>query len=99
MLDSGRLTFQHQKVVRIANYISDESHALTLTDLIPCCVFFAIRHAIKATWLNDRDQFLYPRPRESNPVILSVAKNLKIQNLKRKIKEILRLLCKLRMTK
>ena len=67
MLDSGRLTFQHQKVVRIANYISDESHALTLTDLIPCCVFFAIRHAIKATWLNDRDQFLYPRPRESNP--------------------------------
>ncbi|PID88082.1 MAG: hypothetical protein CSB06_02150 [Bacteroidia bacterium] len=25
------------------------------------CVYFAVRHAIKATWLNDRDQFLTPK--------------------------------------
>ncbi|EMZ7505565.1 hypothetical protein ABE409_000525 [Campylobacter upsaliensis] len=62
MLDSGRLTFQHQKLVRIQHYISDESHALTLTltNLIVCAVFFAVRHCIKATWINDRDQFLAP---------------------------------------
>jgi len=30
-------------------------------NLIPGCVYFAIRHCIKATWLNDRDQFLYPK--------------------------------------
>lgn len=25
------------------------------------CVYFAVRHCIKADWLNDRDQFLYPK--------------------------------------
>jgi hypothetical protein len=24
------------------------------------CIYFAVRHCIEATWLNDRDQFLYP---------------------------------------
>ena len=60
MLDSGRISFQHQKLVHIKHYISDESHALTLTNLIPCAVFFSVRHCIKATWINDRDQFLAP---------------------------------------
>ncbi len=64
MLDSGRISFQHQKLVHIKHYISDESHALTLTltltNLIVCAIFFAVRHCIKATWINDMDQFLYP---------------------------------------
>ena len=62
MLDSGRISFQHQKLVHIKHYISDESHALTLTltNLIPCAVFFSVRHCIKATWINDMDQFLTP---------------------------------------
>lgn len=29
-------------------------------NLIPACIYFAVRHCIEATWLNDRDQFLYP---------------------------------------
>jgi len=29
-------------------------------NLIEGCIYFAVRHCIKATWLNDRDQFLYP---------------------------------------
>jgi hypothetical protein len=29
-------------------------------NLIECCICFAVRKCIKATWLNDRDQFLYP---------------------------------------
>ena len=64
MMNSGRLDFQNQKFVYIANEVSDKSHALTLTltlkNLIPAVVFLSVRHAIEATWLNDRDQFLYP---------------------------------------
>ncbi|GIM51936.1 hypothetical protein CAPN004_09660 [Capnocytophaga cynodegmi] len=33
---------------------------ITLKNLIPFCVYFAVRHCIPADWLNDRDQFLYP---------------------------------------
>jgi len=29
-------------------------------NIVPICVHFAVRHCIPATWLNDRDQFLYP---------------------------------------
>ena len=29
-------------------------------NLIECCICFAVRKAIPANWLNDRDQFLYP---------------------------------------
>ncbi|MGX2972356.1 hypothetical protein [Helicobacter sp. T3_23-1059] len=64
MMDSGRLGFQHQNLVHIANQIGNQSHSLTIVlapnNLIPCCVFFGVRHAIKASWINDRDQFLHP---------------------------------------
>ncbi len=30
------------------------------TNLISISIYFAVRHCIEATWLNDRDQFLYP---------------------------------------
>ena len=30
------------------------------SNLIPMCVFLSVRQCIEATWLNDRDQFLYP---------------------------------------
>ena len=29
-------------------------------NFLSCCVCFAVRKSIQATWLNDRDQFLYP---------------------------------------
>ena len=29
-------------------------------NLIKASIYFAVRHCIEATWLNDRDQFLYP---------------------------------------
>ena len=35
-------------------------------NLIPGCIYFAVRHCIEATWLNDRDQFLYPNDKWSN---------------------------------
>ncbi|MCL1945993.1 MAG: hypothetical protein FWF51_02415 [Chitinivibrionia bacterium] len=56
--------FQHQNMIFIADS-RKSSDALTHIDvnqnnLIPVCVYLAVRHCIEATWLNDRDQFLYP---------------------------------------
>jgi hypothetical protein len=31
------------------------------SNLLITCIYFAVRHCIKATWLNDRDQFLHPQ--------------------------------------
>ena len=33
---------------------------ITKNNLIEISIYLAVRHAIDATWLNDRDQFLYP---------------------------------------
>lgn len=33
---------------------------ITQNNLIHFTIYFAVRHSIPATWLNDRDQFLYP---------------------------------------
>ena len=33
---------------------------ISTNNILPCSVYFAVRHCIEATWLNDRDQFLYP---------------------------------------
>jgi hypothetical protein len=35
-------------------------YGITEINLIPICVYFSIRHCNEATWLNDRDQYLYP---------------------------------------
>jgi len=64
-MNAGRNDFQNQNLVYIANHISSErtqhaAFAFTAKNLIVGTVFFAVRHCIEATWLNDRDQFLYP---------------------------------------
>ena len=33
---------------------------VTPNNILPNSIYFAVRHCIEATWLNDRDQFLYP---------------------------------------
>ena len=33
---------------------------ITPNILMPFAIYFSVRHCIKATWINDRDQFLYP---------------------------------------
>lgn len=37
------------------------THDITKNNLIEIAVYYAVRKVIPATWLNDRDQFLYPR--------------------------------------
>ena len=67
----GGNDFQGQSSVNINSYLvtlkdrSNRRYRSTLnidsSNLIKSCVFFAIRHSIPATWLNDRDQFLWPK--------------------------------------
>lgn len=33
---------------------------VTTKNIIEIAIYFAVRHSIEATWINDRDQFLYP---------------------------------------
>lgn len=54
--------FQHSKFIYITNV---EEHTnrwtyITKNNLIQSCIYNAVRHCIAPTWINDRDQFLYP---------------------------------------
>ncbi|WGK68673.1 hypothetical protein P0082_09310 [Candidatus Haliotispira prima] len=58
--------FQHQNDVFIDNSTDKKTFGGLHTyiceiQLIQTSILFAVRHCIKATWLNDRDQFLYPQ--------------------------------------
>ena len=67
----GGNDFQGQSSVNINSYIvkisdrSNRRYRSTLNiekeNLVKTCVFFAVRHSIPASWLNDRDQFLFPK--------------------------------------
>ncbi len=57
--------FQNKNYVYIDNIEKDkDDHRfhlyLTVKNLIHGSIYFSIRHCIEATWINDRDQFLYP---------------------------------------
>ena len=63
----GASDFQNNKIIFITLTPSEavvnhsQTHDITINNLIPNSIFFAVRHSIPATWLNDRDQFLYPK--------------------------------------
>ncbi|GAA8491466.1 hypothetical protein HpNP90_13630 [Helicobacter pylori] len=64
-LDPGRNSFQHQNLVHISVIDkSQQSHVkyfpIIATTILLVSIFFSIRHCIKATWQNDRDQFYAP---------------------------------------
>ena len=58
--------FQHQNSVFIENVEKKRPKSGGLhiyfseKNLIEICISFSVRHCIEATWINDRDQFLYP---------------------------------------
>ncbi|MFA7290265.1 MAG: hypothetical protein WC055_15430, partial [Melioribacteraceae bacterium] len=62
MMNMGRNDFQNQNLVYIKHDINDVGHSifLTLENIKETFIFFTVRHCIEATWLNDRDQFLFP---------------------------------------
>ena len=59
-----RNDFQSQNGIVLLNkkeqIVVPRGIALYDKNLIVSCISFAVRHCIKATWLNDRDQFLFP---------------------------------------
>lgn len=58
--------FQHNKYITICNFLNEndlEQHIytyITSKNTIPMSMYLSIRQCIPATWLNDRDQFLFP---------------------------------------
>lgn len=57
---------QHNNTVNLSNTLSPndiKKHLFTpvsVKNIVPMCVYFSVRHCIKATWINDRDQFYAP---------------------------------------
>lgn len=49
-----------QKINENGTLNNATKYKITTANLIPMCIYFSVRHAIEATWINDRDQFLYP---------------------------------------
>lgn len=62
----GSADFQNNNIVFITLNPSQSvinasnENSIFAENLIVNLIFFAVRHAIEASWLNDRDQFLYP---------------------------------------
>ena len=62
---------QNSGGVFIANNLSKNDFVkhtftvITARNLVPMAVYMTIRHVIEATWLNDRDQFLWPNDKWS----------------------------------
>ena len=53
--------FQNQNYIRITSENNhNHTNIITADNLITSCIYLSVRHCIKADWLNDRDQFLYP---------------------------------------
>ncbi|HEC1775463.1 TPA: hypothetical protein R1726_001409, partial [Campylobacter lari] len=61
--------FQTQNLVALLNKKTNRHgifQNINQNNLIDTAFYFSVRHAIKATWLNDRDQFLYPNKAYQN---------------------------------
>lgn len=56
--------FQHNNLVFIMSKKEIMAHPrgsmVTTKNILEVAIYYAVRHCIEATWLNDRDQFLYP---------------------------------------
>lgn len=65
LLDTRGNDFQNQRFVCIKHQnqviqVHSTGIYFSQDNLIPIAIYFSVRHAIPASWLNDRDQFLYP---------------------------------------
>lgn len=57
--------FQQNNIVYILNRKEQMSNPrgiwINKNNLLQSCIYLSVRHCIEANWLNDRDQFLYPK--------------------------------------
>ncbi|HRB67882.1 MAG TPA: hypothetical protein PLO32_08830 [Chitinophagales bacterium] len=63
--------FQNQNMIAIVHpnmmYNKEAGQFLiNQSNLIKTSIYFAVRHCIEATWINDRDQFLFPNNKWEN---------------------------------
>ena len=63
--------FQQQNIIQINHHKMVYNKAagqflINQKNVMYACVYFAVRKCIDATWLNDRDQFLFPLPKWEN---------------------------------
>jgi len=67
LMVSAAPDFQHQYQTTILS-VQQKRYCFVIseTNLIEFTVYFAVRHAIAATWLNNREQFLYPTTNEKD---------------------------------
>ena len=62
-LSRGRNDFQNKRLVFIINAREKATNSfisVNRNNLIPSVIYYAVQNIPKASWLNDRDQFLYP---------------------------------------
>ena len=60
--------FQHNNFIYITSP-SEHTNRWTFINeknLIPSCIYLSLRNAIQSTWLNDRDQYLFPNSEWEN---------------------------------
>ena len=43
-----------------SDFDNREVSRITKINLAKICIYYSIRQSVEATWINDRDQFLYP---------------------------------------
>ena len=61
--------FQNQNYIRISTENNhNHTNIITEKNLIQSCIYLTVRHAIKADWLNDRDQFMAPNKDRENDI-------------------------------
>jgi hypothetical protein len=64
--------FQQNKIVYILNHRSQMANPRGMeiyhNILYECSIYFAVRHCIEYTWLNDRDQYLFPNDGWKNDI-------------------------------
>jgi hypothetical protein len=61
ILYNNKNDFQTCRQVRIDSVdTKDHSTPITKKNLIIACIYFAARHCVEETWINNRDQFFYP---------------------------------------
>ena len=61
ILRLGRSDFQHWRYVYLTQLPTNDAEInVNSENLMETCIYFSVNLSIPATWLNDRDQFLYP---------------------------------------
>ena len=63
--------FQHNRSICIQNEKGTGHYlyfSINASNLIAACIYFTVRQVIPADWLNDRDQFLFPKKTWKNDI-------------------------------